>query len=265
MTVSPTTLTVNEGEETTYTIVLDSQPAGDVTVAIHDPADNSDVTPEPGNLLFYTSTWNVPQQVKVYADWDDDRDNETVTITHSASGGGYDGASIGDVTITVSDAAPPTPTGVALTVTPDEVSEAAGDTTVTVTASLQGDGALAGETTVTLTLSGGSGSDYTAGALPTITIGAGESSGTAEFTLTPTDDVVVEGGETITLSGAHSGGLTVSGATITLTDDDRATLTIGGPSDAVDEGSDAEFTVNPLGGGGRGGERRLDGQRGRRQ
>ena len=52
-----------------------------------------------------------------------------------------------------------------------------------------------------------------------ITIAAGDASGTANFTLTPTNDVVDETDETITVRGASTG-LTVNSATISLTDND---------------------------------------------
>ena len=42
VTVSPTWLPVNEGSTNTYTVVLDTLPSGDVTVAIS--SDNTDVT-----------------------------------------------------------------------------------------------------------------------------------------------------------------------------------------------------------------------------
>ena len=47
ITVTPTSLTVGEGGSGTYTVVLDTQPTGNVTVTIVDPTDNTDVTAEP--------------------------------------------------------------------------------------------------------------------------------------------------------------------------------------------------------------------------
>ena len=60
--------------------------------------------------------------------------------------------------------------------------------------------------------------------------------------MTPVNDEVVEGDETIVLQGA-SAGLDVTPATITITDDDTATLGITGPVGVVTEGDNAEFTV----------------------
>ena len=59
VTVTPVSLTVAEGGTATYTVVLDSQPTGDVTVAVNDPTDNTDVTADPASLTFTTTGWNV--------------------------------------------------------------------------------------------------------------------------------------------------------------------------------------------------------------
>ena len=70
----------------------------------------------------------------------------------------------------------------------------------------------------------------------------GESYGTADFTFTPTADAVVEGDETVELTGALSG-VTVLPATVTIVDTSHADLSISGPSVAVAEGASATFTV----------------------
>ena len=92
--------------------------------------------------------------------------------------------------------------------------------------------------------------------LASITIPANKTSATGTLELTPTDDAVVEGDETIIISGTTTVSLDVSDATITLTDDDKTTtdpgeeddkdsaeLSISGPSANIAEGSDATFTV----------------------
>ena len=98
--------------------------------------------------------------------------------------------------------------------------------------------------------------DYSATSLASITIPANTASGSGTITITPTDDEVVEGDETITIPGstATQVGLTVSDATVTLTDDNKTTTTdtddkdsaelrISGPASSVSEGSNAVFTV----------------------
>ena len=96
--------------------------------------------------------------------------------------------------------------------------------------------------------------DYTATTLASITIPANTDSATGSLTITPTDDVVVEGDETITIPGTTTvSGLGVTSATVTLTDDDKSTtptddkdtaeISISGPASNVSEGSNATFTV----------------------
>ena len=86
--VSPTSLTVAEGGTNTYAVVLDTQPTGDVTVAITDPADNTDVTANPASLTFSTTDWATPQTVTVRASEDADADDDTAAVTHTVNGYG---------------------------------------------------------------------------------------------------------------------------------------------------------------------------------
>ena len=167
------------------------------------------------------------------------RDNDYRVTVHASDGEITD---MLDVGVHVTDME----TIITLLVSPSSLSEGDGSaTTVTVTATLDGDSTLGSDTTVTLSLSGtaaGSGTDYTAGSLPTVTIPAGASIGTGELSITPVNDAVVEGAETIVVEGTATE-LTVSSDTITLEDDDAATLSVSGPSSAVSEGDDASFTV----------------------
>ena len=121
-------------------------------------------------------------------------------------------------------------------------------TTVTLTATLEGGTTRNTATTVALSLSGtatatGSGADYTAVVPSEMTIPAGEATGTATLSITPTDDVIVEGEETIRVEGAVSD-ITVSPAEITINDADQGTLSLSGSGTAVSEGNDASYTVS---------------------
>ena len=40
-------------------MALNTQPAGDVTVTINDPTDNTDVTADPAILTFTTDNWYI--------------------------------------------------------------------------------------------------------------------------------------------------------------------------------------------------------------
>ena len=136
--------------------------------------------------------------------------------------------------------------GVALSVDTTSLSESASATEVTVTATLDEGDTLDSDTEIDhRSLGGDSNVAATTISLRTdlsVTIEAGESSGSGALTITPTDDDVVEGDETITVSGSATG-IAISSAEMTLTDNDSATLKVSGPSAAVAEGSNAEFTV----------------------
>ena len=110
--VTPPLEDPNEGDAPatgTYTVVLDTQPSGDVMVAI--TSNNADVTVMPESLTFTTSDWNQPQTVTVTAAGDADATDDTATLTHKASGSDYSATATVTVTVTDLDDAPTTSTG----------------------------------------------------------------------------------------------------------------------------------------------------------
>ena len=137
---------------------------------------------------------------------------------------------------------------VALSVNPDSIVEGAGATTVIVTGALNG---IARDEPTTLTLSVGApedtateGIDYTVVNDVALTIDAGQTSGTATFTLTPTDDGVVEGDETLTVSATTGDeDLAVTGIGVTILDDDERGVLVNPTSLTVSEGDSATYTV----------------------
>ena len=154
---------------------------------------------------------------------------DLVIAAGTLSGFTFDNASI---SITNEDDAPDQ---VVLSFTP--VSEGAGATTSTVTATLANsdsskpqDVVLTQDVTVTLALGTGgtatSGTDYTAlqSPLPTVTISAGQLSGTASISITPTADTVDDDGETIPFTASATtsqSGVTLTGvgANMVITED----------------------------------------------
>ena len=160
-----------------------------------------------------------------------DENNETLTVTLSRQGrtshNTPEGIKIGTATatgtITDDDAAP---SGITLVASPDSVTENGGAKTVTVTASVNGTTRYADAKTVAVTVgkSGDSateGTDYSTVADLSIAIAAGAASSSKSFTLTPTNDVLDEENETISVEGTLSG-VTVTADQITITDDDAA-------------------------------------------
>ena len=100
---TPTSLTLTEGGSATYTVALDTAPTGPVTVT--PSSNNGDVTFTPATLTFNasgTELWSQPQTVTVRAAADPDGVDDTATISHSALGGGYYGAT-GTVSVQVTD------------------------------------------------------------------------------------------------------------------------------------------------------------------
>ncbi|WP_420633094.1 Calx-beta domain-containing protein [Candidatus Palauibacter sp.] len=137
---------------------------------------------------------------------------------------------------------PSVSTGVTLSVSPDQVGEGDGATMLTVTATLNGI-ALTTDTAVALTVRAltADTTDFAASAA-TLAISSGQTSGTAELTLTPAGDDVDEGDETVAVEGAVAG-LTVTADTVTITDDDTRGVDVSATALAVSEGDSATYTV----------------------
>ena len=105
VTVSKETLVVPEGGEADYTVVLDSQPTGDVAVTVGGASGDVSVKMPapiqtqsltiPSRLTFTTSNWDTPQTVTVAAAEDDDKTvDDAVTLTHTVSGADYGGGEV---------------------------------------------------------------------------------------------------------------------------------------------------------------------------
>ena len=61
----------------------------------------ADVTVNPSPLTFTTDNWDTPQTVTVSSSADTDSDDDEVTLSHTVSGGGYQGVTADDVTVNV--------------------------------------------------------------------------------------------------------------------------------------------------------------------
>ena len=172
--------------------------------------------------------------------------SETISVT-----GAVTGLAVTDTEITLTDGDDVAPTALTLSLDADtgtdgaqnSIAEDGGAQTVRVKATLDGAGRFTEPKTVTIevgknTDSATEGTDYTTVATQTITIAAGAASGHVDFTLTPTDDNLAEGAETISVEGSVSG-LTVASTTITLTDDEGApTLSLVLTPSAINETGD---------------------------
>ena len=85
-----------------YTVVLTSQPTATATVSVDaasDPAVSLDTT----SLTFTALTWNTPQTVTITPVRDADAVDEFVTVSHTVTGGDYEGLTADDVGVRVED------------------------------------------------------------------------------------------------------------------------------------------------------------------
>ncbi len=100
---TPDSVLVAEGATTTYAVALATRPTADVAVAVAS-ADEGAATASPAGLTFTAANWNVPQTVTATGvQEDEDTMDETVTITHTPSGGGYEAGHRGAVIVAVQD------------------------------------------------------------------------------------------------------------------------------------------------------------------
>ncbi len=238
-----------EGSSDTYTIVLNAEPDGTVTVRPVVSGD-PDVKVSPNALRFTRTNWNQPQQVTVRADEDDDSEDDRANISHRISGGS--GLVLSDIGVTVTDI-DQTSTAIVLTLNPESVSEDRGQRTVRVTATLNG-AVRNASTSVPVAVRPGTASVTDFQAVPAslaIEIPAGRQSASATFRLTPVRDSVDEDDETVTVSGDPTV-LPVEGATFTIFDDDDRGLKLPTTPVRVNEDRTAEYRValssEPVGG-----------------
>ena len=94
-------ISVTEGSDVTYTLVLDIEPTGTVTIALTSD-DTTSVTVTP-TLSFDATDWNTAKTVTVTGVDDADMLSETVSISYAISGGGYDLATLAAQSVAVTD------------------------------------------------------------------------------------------------------------------------------------------------------------------
>ena len=88
LALSRTDLIINEGSTGTYTVVLTSQPAADVTVTVDDhPPGRATVSPT--SLTFTADNWNTPQTVTISSTEDSNYLDRWVILRHTATGNDY--------------------------------------------------------------------------------------------------------------------------------------------------------------------------------
>ena len=250
VTLSALNVQVREGGRKTYTVVLDTQPTGTVTVT---PAllagSDGDVRVSPSALSFTSANWNRPKSVTVSADQDDDVDPDAATIEHGVSGADYGetGTTARPLFVTVTDDDVPS-REITLEISALEVREGAGTTSLTVTAELD---AMPANDAVEVSLAlehitATEGEDYAAIQPVTLTIPAGEVRATAQVPVAPVQDEIDEGaGETLRIAASTNSSLALvqSEFLVTIVDDDQTGLVLSRDALRVPEDGSQTYTV----------------------
>ncbi|MBW4532174.1 MAG: VCBS repeat-containing protein [Aphanothece saxicola GSE-SYN-MK-01-06B] len=229
ITVTPTSglVTSESGGSATFSVVLDSQPAGNVTVGISS-SDTTEGTPNVSSLTFTPANWNVAQTVVVTGVDDSVIDGTVpysiITAPATSSDPNYNGLNAADVSLTNTDndtaGVTVSPTGGLIT------TEAGGTAGFNVR--------LTSQPTANVSISLSS-SDTTEGTVSTTSLTFTPANWNVfQFvTVTGVDDAVVDGSVAYTIfTGATSStdsnfnGLAVADVSVTNLDNDAASFSI---------------------------------------
>ncbi len=247
VTVSETTIDVDEGGSAEYTVVLDTEPTAAVTVTVSKVAGgDGDLTASPATLTFTvgnSGNWNTAQTVTVSAAEDTEGLEGTATFAHTSASGdaGYAGLGIDSVEATEVENDP----GVRVTVADPFLVAEGGSATYTVALMTQPTAA------VTVTVSKVAGDDDLTASPATLTFTGGNSGNwdTAQVvTVTAAEDDDGLAGTATFTHTASSSDSNYNNLTANLTATEIDTSIIGVTVSAADpllvaEGGRAEYTV----------------------
>ena len=232
LVLSESALAVTEGGSEAYTVKLATQPSGTVTVAVTGAGDG--VSVDKSSLTFTGADWSAVRTVTVSAGEDDNTGSESVTLTHTPSGGDYGSVSAATVRVTTTDN-----DTAALVLSESALAVAEGGTgtytvrlatqpsgTVTVAISGAGDGVSVDKSSLTFT-----GADWSA--VRTVTVSAGEDDNAGSETVTLTH----------TPSGGDYGSVSTKTVRVTTTDNDTRALVLSRSTLPVTEGGTGTYTV----------------------
>ena len=233
ITVSKTSVaTTEDGNQESFTIVLDSEPTDDVTIAVSS-SDTGEGTVSSSSLTFTSANWDTTQTITVTGvddDLIDGTQNYTITIgAASSSDGNYNGINPTDLTATNANN---DTGGFTISAISGNTTEAGG--TATFTIQLLTEPSYA----VTIPLSS---SDLGEGTVPTNIIIEADDWDAVDNTVTVTgvDDAIDDGNQEFTI---------VLGATTSI-DSDYSGLNPNDVEDIINEDNDtAGFTVGSISG-----------------
>ena len=241
LVIDTTALTVDEDGSAIFSVKLATQPTGNVTVSVTS-SDTSAATVSPASRTFNTSNWNMDQTFTVSGVDDTDAQDETLTVSLTASGADYARVT-GSVTVNVTDDDTPSP---GLVINPSSLPvDEAGTAMFSVRLATQ----PTGNVTVSVTSSDTGAATV---APPSRTFKDSTWNMDQTFTVTGVNDADADS-ETLTVSltaaGADYAGVTGS-VTVNLTDDDTPrddrptslTVNFGAATYSVDESDDPATT-----------------------
>ena len=236
VSISTDALELPEGGSQSYAVVLDTEPAADVTVVVSVPED-AEVAVDETALTFTADNWHTAQAVTVAATHDADAvADEPVTIMHAVSGGDYEGVTAAEVEVTIveDDTAGVSVSETALTITEGGSqsyavvldTEPAADVTVVVSV-LEDAEVAVDETALTFTADNW----HTAQAV----------------TVVATHDADAVADEPVTIMHAVSGGdyegVTAAEVEVTIVEDDTAGVSVSETALTITEGGSQSYAV----------------------
>ena len=250
VSLTNTTLTIQEGTTTDYFMSLDSEPTHDVTVTLSLPAD-PELTLSKTTLTFTDQTWNSHQDITVTTSHDDDALHEPDRqITHAVTSQDpkYNSINVDQITVSVTD-----DDTAGVTLSTDSLTILEGNSkpyTIVLDTEPSND--------VTITINDPSNTDITAdpdsytftpddwGAPNTITVttvdddDAPDDSGTITHTITTTATEYL----TDIPNGHPYPAVTVRDLDVTVTDPDEPEIILSKTSATLEEGTTATYTVH---------------------
>ena len=241
--------TITEGDtgstDLTFTVTLSAASGREVTVDYEDTGDGTATSATDydaltaGTLTFSAGETTKEITVTVNGDLDDEPD-ETVEIELSGAANATLGTATGTGTITDDEATP----AVTLALSPTEIPENGGSSTVTATL----DVVSSADTTITVAAEAGAntdGSDFTLSSARTLTIAAGATTSTGTVTISAEDDAADEANKIVRVTGTATNSVGVTQppeVTLTIVDDDgQSGVYLDSPS--VTEGDSGQTTL----------------------
>ena len=242
VTVSETAVSVIEGGNSNYTVVLNNRPSSDVVINVT-KSGSSDVTVSPATLTFTSSNWDTAQTVTARAAQDADAANDAASITHavdaSNSADEYDNVTIAGVAVTVTD---DDTAGVTVSETALEVAEG-GSNTYTVVLDVQPTSGVV----INVTASGSAGVTVSPATLTFTTANWGTAQTVrvraAQDSDAVNDAAAIAHAVDASRSANEYDNMTIAGVAVTVTDDDTAGATVSETTLTVAEGRSGAYTV----------------------